>query len=221
MKRQRLFCLLIASLFSLQGCISFGDGAEGNTNRIERVTEGEGEFNEEENIDDYYPTIAEAIKHNSFTDGKPADYTMVQTIKIIEDKESCIFYGTILQSNGEEVFGIMRFKTQTINGNKEYSNPLAYSPTYDFVNNALYKNKSIVDEQEMFLPINNDPYGIKRVASYPNFIWSLTAKKDVFKLKVNNQKPTEIIPFEIENKKLYFYYFNDLENQDEFVVTTE
>lgn len=218
MKKFLSFLLLIGCIFSLEGCISFGDENDNNT-IIENTTEHGKDFNEDDYINGFYSTLGEAIKHNNLANGKPAEYTLKQTIKLIEDDESCIFYGTILQPGNEEIFVVMRFRLQIVNNEKEFSNPLAYSPAYDFVKNTLYKNKSIIKEQEMFLPINNDPYAIKKVRSYPNFIWSLTAKKDVNKLKVNNQKPTEIIPFKIENEKLYFYYFNDLENQDEFIVT--
>jgi hypothetical protein len=218
MKRFFSFLLLTGCVLGLQGCLSFDD-EEDNKTIIEHTTRDGNSFNEDDHINGYYSTIGEAIIHNNLADGKPAKYTLKQTIKLIEDEDSCIFYGTILQPENEEIFVVMRFKLRIVNNEKEFSNPLAYSPTYDFINNTLYKNKGIIKEQEMFLPINNDPYAIKKVAIYPNFIWSLTAKKDVNKLRVNNQKPTEIIPFKIENEKLYFYYFNDLKNQDEFIVT--
>jgi len=219
MKKILAFLLLGGCILSLQGCISFGDEYN-NTTKVEGITEQDSGFNEDEYINNYYSTISEAIKHNNFADGKKADFTLKQTIKIIEDTKSCNFYGTIMQPDGEEIFVVMRFRLKIMDGKKNYSNPLAYSPSYDFINNTLYKNKSVVEEQEMFLPINNDPYAIKRVEKYPNFIWSLTAKKDVKKIKVNNQKPTEVIPFKIGKDQLYFYYFDDLKNNGEFTITT-
>lgn len=226
MKKILIFLLLGGCILSLQGCINFGNSEENNTTKVEHVTEGDPEFNEDDYIKGYYPTLAEAIKHNTLADGKPIDFELVKTIKIIEDEESCIFYGTLFQADdGDEFFADMRFKTQEKDGKKTYSNPLSYGPTpVEFIDNKVYKHKNIIEEQDSFLSLYSNSYTTKTMKNHPNFAWSLSTKKEVDKIKVNNQKPTEIIPFKIGKKQLYFYYFNDLKNNDkndEFVITTE
>ncbi|MGX7263789.1 hypothetical protein [Enterococcus crotali] len=222
MKKILTFLLLGGCILSLQGCISFGNSEENDTTGVERVTEGDPELNEDERIKGYYSTISDAIKHNTFADGKPIDFELVKTIKIIEDDESCVFYGTLFQADDDgEFFTVMRFRKKIEAGQKKYSNSLAYTPLpTEFINSKLHKKSTLIEEQKSSLNLYNDPYAIKRVDSYPNFIWSVTAKKDVKKIKVNGQKPTEIIPFKIGKDQLYFYYFDDLKNIEEFTITT-
>lgn len=225
MRKRITFLLLGVCLLNLQGCISFGDNEGNNTTQIERITEGDPDFNEEDHIKAYYPTIAEAIKNNTFSEGKPADFTWVKTLKLMEDNDSCVFYGIILQPGGEEIFAQIRFRIQNKDGRKEYSNLLSYGPIPgEFINNRLHKNDSVIKEQDMSLNLYSNTYATKTLKNYPNFAWSLSAKKEVKKIKVNSQKPTEIIPFKLGKEKFYFYYFDNLENNDEnedLVITTQ
>ncbi|EOH95932.1 hypothetical protein UAY_03358 [Enterococcus moraviensis ATCC BAA-383] len=226
MKKILTFLLLGGCILSLQGCINFSDSEGNSPTKVERITEGDEDFNEDDYITGYYPTLAEAIKHNTLADGKPIDFELVKTIKIIEDEESCIFYGTLFQADDSgEFFAVMRFRTKDKDGKKEYSNPLSYGPLpTEFIDSKLHKNDSVIEEQNMFLNLYSSTYATKTLKNHPNFVWSLSAKKEVQKIKVNNQKPTEVIPFKVEKVQLYFYYFDDLKNNtkdDEFVITIQ
>ena len=152
MKKILAFLLLAGCILSLQGCISFGNSETNTTNRVERITEGEEERNEDDLIKAYYPTLAEAIKHNTFLDGDSADFTLVKTIKVVEDQRSCVLYGTIIQPAGKEIFAVMRFRIQDKDGEKNYSNLLAYTPLpAEFINDHLAKKSSITEEQKIII----------------------------------------------------------------------
>lgn len=168
----------------------------------------------------YYSSIDEAVENNTFADGKPADYKIKQKIKIVEDEDYCLLYAVNIQPNGEEIFSLFMFKIRIKNETKEYSNPISHFPTVRSFISDSENEKGIVKAQQEFLSLFNLATKEDKIERYPNFIWSLSTDKYIYQIKVNNQKPTEIIPFKIGKDKLYFYYFDDLKNNDEFTITT-
>lgn len=221
MNRRKVAVSLIIGVLFLLIIVELGSAILGKSQPVEDTrTSGTMEIpSEEERINGYYESLDEAMAHNPFTEsGEPADYTIKQTIKLLEDEENLIFYGTIIQPGGEEVFSRFKFKIKIVDGKKKYSNPIVHLPVlWESVQDA--EKQSIKNGQKMLIALSNKTdVNQAKVKEYPNFVWSLSIDKKIKKIKINGEKPTEIISLKLNDKPIYFYYYLDLDIKEKLDI---
>ena len=194
--------------------------------RKEMIAEEYKEFLDgTKDVDGYYDTLEEAMENS-----EAVDVDIQKILKEIEVDNNYIIIGPSISKEGTEDFSIARLKTKADeNGKKKYSNIISARST-----ESDYFSREGIDDKYLIHPnflatnrignINDTPIII--LEKYPSFAWSLSALEDIKYLEIQGKRPDEVIPFEMDGKTFYFYYYEDLKiegdlKEEDFVINKE
>ncbi len=167
---------------------------------------------DEDAIEDseYRNTIEEALKYQG-DNSNPENAYMYNVDEVLfqleSDKYSTIYYRSV-KSKTEECYTMAKLKKKLIDGNIKY---VFLSCNYsEMEDNAWIVGsfESIVESKLKLLDVARDlgPNPEKR------FVYGDTKDEKIFKLKIEGQEPTGIIPYESFDEQWYFWYYEDLKS---------
>lgn len=168
--------------------------------------------------DEYYDTMQEALLNATISLESEEQYrrNIDEVIKEFESDEYALLVYRSVKDKKEEAFNFVRFSLQyNETGYKQYQvksmtgNAVKYNSIFmndnanELIKSALWaseiKNIGVNPEKERFV------YGLIRQSVFER-------EESIYNLKVEGQKPDEIIEYESFGKKWYFWYYNDLQS---------
>lgn len=197
------------------------DDNEENTNLTVNVTGNpfSTQVSGKENI--YYDSMQEALLNSTISLELEEQYrrNIDEEIKLFEnDKYALLFYRSI-KDKKEEAFNHVRFNVDMENGKKMYQfeqmrgETARYNSIY--LDNAREVIENFIIASEIIGSIGINP-------EEERFIYG-TVCKDFFEegesienLKIEGQKPDEIIEYESFGRTWYFWYYNDLQSDKKY-----
>lgn len=169
-------------------------------------------------VDEYYDTMQEALLNATISLEPEEQYrrNIDEVIKEFESDEYALLVYRSTKDKKEEAFNFVRFRIQlNKEGSKCYQaqsmtgSTLRYNSIFmtdsasELIESALWasevKNIGVNPKEERFV------YGMIR-----NSV--LTKEENIYNLKIEGQKPDEIIEYESFGKTWYFWYYNDLQS---------
>ena len=167
--------------------------------------------------DDYYDTMQEALLNATINLELEEQYrrNIDEVIKEFESDEYTLIIYRSVKDKKEEACNEVRFSIHTKNGRKLYhfekmsGTTARYNSIY--LGNAKEVTKSCLIGSDIFGSIGVNPdkerfmYGYLREDFFEK-------EESVNALRVEGQKPDEIIEYESFGKKWYFWYYNDLQS---------
>ncbi|MCM1180344.1 MAG: hypothetical protein NC347_08825 [Clostridium sp.] len=197
------------------------EDSEENTNLTINVTGNPFSTQESEEDNIYYGSMQEALLKSNISLDLEEQYrrNIDEEIKVFEnDKYALLFYRSI-KDKKEEAFNYVRFNVDTRNGDKMYQFEQMRGTTaqYDslYLSNAKEVIENFIIGSEIMGSIGINP-------ETERFIYG-EVRGDFFEegesiesLKIEGQKPDEIIEYESFGKTWYFWYYNDLQSDKKY-----
>lgn len=198
------------------------DDDEENTNLTVNVTGNPFSTQESEKENIYYDSMQEALLNSTISLELEEQYrrNIDEEIKLFEnDKYALLFYRSI-KDKKEEAFNLVRFRIQSgENNNKQYRaehmtghmhkyNDIYISNAEEVIESALW-----VSEVEKTLGINTDEKRFTYGTVCEDFF---EEGENIENLKIEGQKPDEIIEYESFGRTWYFWYYNDLQSNKKY-----
>ena len=186
----------------------------------------------EGNLDKGAPIDEDAIADERYRETPQEAIEAVQTLappeeiyrwhvdEVIFQKESdeymVLYYRAILNKN-VECFTFIKLKKKQIDGAVKYTalfwESFEHTNKKQLVDIDLYGFNGYVQSNlhlaDMERDMSVEP-GVKR------FVWSATTYDDIYKLKIEGQAPTEIIPYMEFDQQFYFWYYDDIQSDKPF-----
>lgn len=163
---------------------------------------------------DYYESPEEALKHSK-SDGR-SRYSYQKNIDEIiaqfENEDYISIYFRSVKDKDTETLTFAKFKKKMIGNEKKYtfllSNPTEVkrgTPSGDNIEDWI-KSRLVLSDYEQ--NVNIDPENSR-------FIYGDCTFKEIYSLKVEGQKPSNIIPYELFGETRYFWYYENIESNVE------
>ena len=129
-----------------------------------------------------------------------------------ENDEYAILYYRAVKDKNKECFTFVKLKKKQVDGLIKYA-VLAFNPTEHTRKTQYIGGFNGYVQRNLELADINRNMGID-----PNkrFIWSATIHDDIYKLRIEGQAPTEIIPYMEFDRQLYFWYYDDIQSDKPF-----
>lgn len=173
-----------------------------------------------ENI--YYDSMQEALLNSTISLNSEEQYrrNIDEEIKLFEnDKYALLFYRSI-KDKKEEAFNLVRFRVQSDeNNNKRYRVEHMTGSILEY-NSMFWGNASESIESALWVSEIEKELGIN--LEKERFVYGMI-REDFFEegesienLKIEGQKPDEIIEYESFGKTWYFWYYNDLQSDKKY-----
>lgn len=165
---------------------------------------------DEDTIEDskYYDTIEESLRNAEKHEGQEYMNNMDEIIFELESEDYVTVYYRSIKDKKLECFTMAKFKKKEIDGKvkytplrREYHEAKAGSWTIGSFEDHL---DSLLDLLPFFSRLGPD--------EEKRFFYGDTKNEKIFKLKIEGQEPTEIIPYESFGETRYFYYYEDLKS---------
>lgn len=181
--------------------------------RVEYKSQAIGEPIDEDSIPDseYYPSPEQAMKNSSFQVEPEEVYqkNMDEVIaKFENDKYASVYFKSIKDKN-TECLTFAKFKKKVIEGEERYTYITGFPTESERDNFTIGTLESLVQGQlalsDFTQSVNIDPENTR-------FVWGDCNSKEIYKLKIEGQKPSGIIPYESFGEKWYFWYYENLES---------
>lgn len=192
-------------------------------NKVEIPKEDLEEYiNKDPDYVEYFDNLDDALNKSELTDYKG----VINILKTFEIGNNTVLFTTKYGEENNEEFSVYRLKVNKSRGQKEYSEPLeGISTNYANIESSSNKIVKILEGDEETRLWRNfegdnqpdliDPVNIIK-DKYKNFKWSVTEIENVKYLEIKGKKPDEIIPLTLDGNELYFYYYLDLELDEEY-----
>ena len=181
--------------------------------RVEYKSQAIGEPIDEDSIPDseYYPSPEQAMKNSSFQVEPEEVYqkNMDEVIaKFENDKYASVYFKSVKDKN-TECLTFAKFKKKVIDGEERYTYITGFPTETERDGFTIGTLESLVQGQlalsAFTQSVNIDPENTR-------FVWGDCNSKEIYKLKIEGQKPSGIIPYESFGEKWYFWYYENLES---------
>lgn len=163
---------------------------------------------------DYYDSVEEALQNNS-VNGKNKDAdtryqnNIDEVIKKFENDNYIALYFRSVKDENTECITFAKFKKKEIDNRVKYtfiaSIPLETERDDFFVGTLESLIEGQLSLSDYMQDVNIDPENTR-------FVYGDCHSKKIYQLKVEGQKPSEIIPYEMFGKIRYFWYYENLES---------
>lgn len=160
---------------------------------------------------DYQDTLQLALEkgRKDLDDETMYQKNIDEVIKRIENEEYILLYFRSVKNKKQECLTMAKFKKKEIDGKEKYYFLLCY-PTED-EKNAWYIG-NFKDDIEGLLVLSDYMQDLNINPSKGRFIYGDTRFEEIYDLKIEGQRPTEIIPYKSFGKQWYFWYYENLES---------
>lgn len=203
------FVLLIAIGMLVDGGIL---KIEENDVSTEYTPQNIGNYVDEEKIEDshYFSSLEEAIKADN---PKEVDLeyqnNVEEIIKRFDSDKYVTIYFKAKKDNDTECITMARFIKKVINGLEKYAF-LSSIPTEIKSNAKSVGNvKNLIRDQ---LTLSDYTQNMNVNPENTRFVFGDCKSKEVYKMKVEGQEPSEIIQYDSCQGKRYFWYYENLES---------
>ena len=181
--------------------------------RVEYKSQAIGEPIDEDSIPDseYYPSPEQAMKNSSFQVEPEEVYqkNMDEVIaKFENDKYASVYFKSVKDKN-TECLTFAKFKKKVIDGEERYTFITRFPS--DLTKNS-WKVGTLESLIEGQLSLSDFTQSVNINPESTRFVWGDCDSKEIYKLKVEGQKPTSIIAYDIFDEKRYFWYYENLES---------
>ena len=213
----KIVILVIGIVFALLIAIGMlGDGdilkIEENDVSIEYTPKDIGNYVNEEEIEDshYFSSLEEAIKADN---PKEVDLeyqnNIEELIKRFDSDKYVTIYFKSKKDNDTECITMAKFIKKLINGSEKYAF-LSSIPT-EIRSNAksVGSIKNLIRDQ---LTLSDYTQNMNVNPENTRFVFGDCKSKEVYKMKIEGQEPTEVIQYESCQGKRYFWYYENLES---------
>ena len=181
--------------------------------RVEYKSQAIGEPIDEDSIPDseYYPSPEQAMKNSSFQVEPEEVYqkNMDEVIAKFENENYASVYFKSIKDKNTECLTFAKFKKKVIEGEERYTYITGFPTESERDNFTIGTLESLVQGQlalsDFTQSVNIDPENTR-------FVWGDCNSKEIYKLKIEGQKPSGIIPYESFGEKWYFWYYENLES---------
>lgn len=181
--------------------------------RIEYKPQNIGEPIDEESIPDseYYPSPEQAMKNSSFQADPEEVYqkNMDEVIAKFENENYTSVYFKSIKDENTGCLTFAKFKKKVIDGEERYTFITRFPS--DLTKNS-WKVGTLESLIEGQLSLSDFTQSVNINPENTRFVWGDCDSKEIYKLKVEGQKPTGIIEYDIFDEKRYFWYYEDLES---------
>ena len=168
-------------------------------------------------VDEYYDTMQEALLNATINLEPEEQYrrNIDEVIKQFESDEYVLLIYRSIKNKKEEAYNEVRFKIYTENGEKQYYFEKMRGTTAEYNSIYLGNAQEVVEN----CLVGSDIFGSMGVNPDEERFMYGAVREDFFEegesieeLKVEGQKPDEIIEYESFGKTWYFWYYNDLQS---------
>lgn len=158
---------------------------------------------------DYQDTLQLALEkgRKDLDDETMYQKNIDEVIKRIENEEYILLYFRSVKDKNQECFTMAKFKKKEIGGKEKYYFLLCY-PRED-EKNAWYSG-DFKDNIEGHLVLFDYMQDININPSKGRFLYGASYFEEIYNLKIEGQRPTEIIPYKSLGKQWYFWYYENL-----------
>ncbi len=191
-----------------------GDVQKNQTTKTEISINGDvpdflSDFDEDTIADsEYYDTIEESLRNAKKHEGQEYMNNMDEVIFELESEDYVTVYYRSIKDEKSECFTMAKFKKKEIDGKVKYA-PVRRE--YCEANVNSWYTESL--EENLESNMNLFPFfSILGPDPEKRFFYGDTKDEKIFKLKIEGQEPTEIIPYESFGEQWYFYYYEDLKS---------
>lgn len=181
--------------------------------RIEYKPQNISEPIDENSIPDseYYPSPEQAMKNSSFQADPEEVYqkNMDEVIAKFENENYASVYFKSIKDENTGCLTFAKFKKKVIDGEERYTFITRFPS--DLTKNS-WKVGTLESLIEGQLSLSDFTQSVNINPENTRFVWGDCDSKEIYKLKVEGQKPTGIIAYDIFDEKRYFWYYEDLES---------
>lgn len=181
--------------------------------RIEYKPQNISEPIDENSIPDseYYPSPEQAMKNSSFQADPEEVYqkNMDEVIAKFENENYTSVYFKSIKDENTGCLTFAKFKKKVIDGEERYTFITRFPS--DLTKNS-WKVGTLESLIEGQLSLSDFTQSVNINPENTRFVWGDCDSKEIYKLKVEGQKPTGIIAYDIFDEKRYFWYYEDLES---------
>lgn len=181
--------------------------------RIEYKPQNISEPIDENSIPDseYYPSPEQAMKNSSFQADPEEVYqkNMDEVIAKFENENYASVYFKSIKDENTGCLTFAKFKKKVIDGEERYTFITRFPS--DLTKNS-WKVGTLESLIEGQLSLSDFTQSVNINPENTRFVWGDCDSKEIYKLKVEGQKPTGIIEYDIFDEKRYFWYYEDLES---------
>lgn len=167
---------------------------------------------DEEAIPDssYYDSLEEALEHGQSVKSEEKYQNQIdEIIKRFENDRYVTLYFKSVKDKNTECFTLAKFRKKEINGNVEYTFLASIPSESNRTSPVIGRVQDITEGQlalsDFMQDINIDPESTR-------FICGDSNSKEIYKLRVEGQEPTEIVPYKNFDEQWYFWYYENLES---------
>lgn len=170
------------------------------------------EMSREEDIPDseYQDTLQKALEEGRTDLEEETEYqtNVDEVIMSLENEEYISVFFRSVKDKDQECFTIAKFRKKDIGGETKYfflsGFPSIYTTSDSYFGDNFEKyirgNLTLGDYMQS---VNIDP-------SKGRFIYGESRYKEIYRLEVEGQRPTEIIPYKVFGEQWYFWYYKNL-----------
>ena len=181
--------------------------------RVEYKSQAIGEPIDEDSIPDseYYPSPEQAMKNSSFQVEPEEVYqkNMDEVIAKFENENYASVYFKSIKDKNTGCLTFAKFKKKVIDGEERYTFITRFPS--DLTKNS-WKVGTLESLIEGQLSLSDFTQSVNINPESTRFVWGDCDSKEIYKLKVEGQKPTGIIAYDIFDEKRYFWYYENLES---------
>ena len=157
----------------------------------------------------YYDSFDEALEHGRDADVEDYKKHVDEVIKRFENERYVTLYFKSIKDENTECFTLAKFRKKEIAGKIKY--------TY-LTCNASESNRNspvigtVQDNTEGQLTLSDFEQNVNIEPEKTRFVYGDSNSKEIYKLRVEGQEPTEIVPYKNFDEQWYFWYYENLEN---------
>ena len=181
--------------------------------RVEYKPQNISEPIDEDSIPDseYYPSPEQAMKNSSFQADPEEVYqkSMDEVIAKFENENYASVYFKSIKDKNTGCLTFAKFKKKVIDGEERYTFITRFPS--DLTKNS-WKVGTLESLIEGQLSLSDFTQSVNINPENTRFVWGDCDSKEIYKLKVEGQKPTSIIAYDIFDEKRYFWYYENLES---------
>ena len=181
--------------------------------RVEYKSQAIGEPIDEDSIPDseYYPSPEQAMKNSSFQADPEEVYqkSMDEVIAKFENENYASVYFKSIKDKNTGCLTFAKFKKKVIDGEERYTFITRFPS--DLTKNS-WKVGTLESLIEGQLSLSDFTQSVNINPESTRFVWGDCDSKEIYKLKVEGQKATGIIAYDIFDEKRYFWYYENLES---------
>ena len=172
---------------------------------------------DEDNIDDsrYRDSIEEAVRLDSIVKDLEDEYTrkVDEIIFQMESDEYVVVYYRSIKNKKFQRFTLAKFKKKEFDGQVKYA--YLYNEIFNCKKGAIVLG-NFQSGMEQILPMKDllRDFGVE--PDNKRFLWGVTTFDDVYRMKLDGQEPTEIIPYDVFGSTEYFWYYEDVQGDKPF-----